>query len=379
MLKSHETKTTSSSDFIMRPYLTFASTLPTRLSELSFGTNASFRALLDALAASCDLVLFDVVVTLSSGDETKGWWDEGIDNCMSAVAAKDGSSSILRQCRWKEMSLTACRRVLVPLLRYSTSTTVEQYFSTNLKEILATVQLGRVVSNRTKLLEYTTAFILLQLAIEKIQSKALESPTSTLYSEIKPQRTWYLIVETCKACVGLRKLKCCDSYEEVYRQFQVANYNCLCAAICKKKPMENIYSQIFDHDTWARLVDKNRQYDIPLLNKWHQRTKRTPISVEVETDEHTNIHTGTVRTRMFLRTLSENPLQYDLIADNVEETVITQDLTLRENELNNHECAPTLTAVLCHMSTLGFSQWKDLLAAALSGDLHKNAKWLLAQ
>ncbi|KAI5640746.1 hypothetical protein NE865_06853 [Phthorimaea operculella] len=377
-------------------YRSFASTLPTRLSELKGECGASFRALLDALASTGDPTLLSMVVTLAGGGDAAGWWDDAIPACMAALATRDDMElcQTLYTRSKGDISRGVYRRMLIPLLRYSSSRFNEEFFSTFLDE-LRTVEVKQPSNHpgyHKRIIEYTRLCDILQVAFEKIPIQSLESPNSVLYRNVDfstiKSPSWHLVRETCKLCHNLRKVKipndADNKFKEDFRQFQCASYNCYAAAICKRRPDgDKFYQPLFDITTWDNIVDSAKKYHLFIRQQWNQRTKRQPVSIDVESAPTSGLASlsasrGTVRSRMFLRTLSENPLMYDLIEDSKDEEIKTQDIQLPSNELNSHECSATITALLCHVTNLPHTTWVNLLVEGLNA-CHKNAKWLLAQ
>ncbi|XP_063632404.1 uncharacterized protein LOC134803535 [Cydia splendana] len=222
---------------------------------------------------------------------------------------------------------------------------------------------------------------LLLVAFEKLPTSSLESPSSVLYSATTNATPWHLVRETCSWCHQLRERlhrpMPDDQLYTMYRKLQCLIYNVMCAAICRRRPAAPLYEQLLGTDALQRIVDEKEQYVLPIRASWTQRTKSLPVAVPLEPSTLSPSYTQ--RSRIFLRTLSEDPMLFDLHSS-VEEQVEVQDISLVETPLNCHPCAGTLTALLRHaagVSTLA-SLWRAL-ACLLAGTSGKNLKWLLAQ
>ncbi|XP_052757246.1 uncharacterized protein LOC113513711 isoform X2 [Galleria mellonella] len=369
-------------------YAQFASScLPATLAEVRGGARAALRAALDALAANGDLKLLDIVLTLADSDDTRGWWDEAMACCAASLARSERMEmyeAAYRRC-WGGLTLGVCQRIMVPLLRYATPAFCERFFSTTIQDLLRKLRLIPRVSAASLSLYHKCvvdrirALTLLQVAFEKIPLQSLQSPQAILYSETEVKDPYYLIREGCKLCVTLRLEDCPaaadDALRADFKRFQYKMYNCLSAAICKRRPVEKFYESILSRQAWSRLCDESVTYKLPIFRS--KRKTRHSVSVEVGQGGD-YLSSGSVRTRMFLRTLSDDPLNYDLTTHEEFTQVVTQDLELTDNELSQHACAATLTAVVAHVAAHSHTQWLRELVAALD-ELHDNTRWLLAQ
>ncbi|XP_063371632.1 uncharacterized protein LOC134659854 [Cydia amplana] len=223
---------------------------------------------------------------------------------------------------------------------------------------------------------------LLLVAFEKLPTSSLESPSSVLYSATTNATPWHLVRETCRRCHQLRdnlhRPMPDDRLYPMYRKLQCLIYNVMCAAICRRRPAAPLYEQLLSTDALQKIVDEREEYVLPIRASWTQRTKSLPVAVPLEPSTLSPSHTQ--RSRIFLRTLSEDPMLFDLHSS-VEEQVEVQDISLVETPLNCHPCAGTLTALLRHaagVSTLA-SLWRILACLLKDGTSGKNLKWIIAQ
>ncbi|XP_069363751.1 uncharacterized protein [Maniola hyperantus] len=314
---------------------------------------------------------------------------------MSAIAARADArlsrvcSAVYARC-FEGSSLGVCTRLMLPLLRYSTPSFCEEFFSKVLEELVSVLktkprEATAHYSYEKCVLDYVRALYILQVVFQKVPKEHIESPRSLLYSKMAVGDTRaYAVSTVCKLCVTLRAGVTCpspadDSMKESCRLFYCANYNCLAAAICCTQLKPAVCATVFNKDVWNHLIG-DAEIKLPLRTQWIQRNTRQAVSIEVTgslMSLRTSATLNSVRTPAFLRTLSENPFLYDLVQQN--EQPQTQDLQLTDNYLNQHECAGTLTALLSRVSALENVQWRDALVAALEGEVRGNVKWLLAQ
>ncbi|XP_048003186.1 uncharacterized protein LOC125239617 [Leguminivora glycinivorella] len=354
-----------------------ASLFPARLRELR-------PALLEATAMRPDALL-PTIAALAGNDMSTGWWDTALETCVAA-AAKRNNLELCRTLFHKCQPERACERVLVPLLRHSSTDTCERFLASILDRILGNLKKRPKgdpthPSYKKSWEEYLVSLCLLLVAFEKLPTSSLESPASVLYSATTNATPWHLVRETCKLCHHLRDNLHCplpdDQLYTMYRKLQCLIYNVMCAAICRRRPPAPLYEQLLSTDALQKIVDDKEEYILPIRNSWMQRTKSIAVAVPLEPNMLSRSHTQ--RSRIFLRTLSEDPMLFDLHSSE-EEQLEVQDISLLETPLNSHACAATLTALLHHaagVSTLA-SLWR-CLASLLAGTSGNNLKWLLAQ
>ncbi|XP_063391030.1 uncharacterized protein LOC134676568 [Cydia fagiglandana] len=355
-----------------------SSLFPARLRELR-------PALLEAAAAR-PAALLPTVAALAGNDTSTGWWDSALESCVSASAKWNNlelCGTLFQKCQGER----ACERVLVPLLRHSSTDICERFLASVLDRILGNLKKGPKgkpahPSYRKSWEEYMISLYLLLVAFEKLPTSSLESPASVLYSATTNSTPWHLVRETCSWCHQLRERlhrpMPDDQLYPMYRKLQCLIYNVMCAAICRRRPAAPLYEQLLGTDALQRIVDEKEEYVLPIRTSWTQRTKSLPVAVPLEPSTLSPSHTQ--RSRIFLRTLSEDPMLFDLHSS-VEEQVEVQDISLVETPLNSHPCAGTLTALLRHaagVSTLA-SLWRILASLLKGGTSGKNLKWLLAQ
>ncbi|KAJ0170066.1 hypothetical protein K1T71_014672 [Dendrolimus kikuchii] len=332
-------------------YRLYVSKLPVRLSEMCPPFDSMFRALLDALAANGDLTILDIVLSLAK-DKIRCFC-----RCSTPALCEKFFSKII-----KDLLDLSKRRQMAP----TNTDAYHHYVMTGVKE-----------------------FTVLQVAFEMIPSISLESPSSVLYEEIVNDESWYIVRSVCKLCVTLRGKVTCpnEASEEIVeacRLFQCAAFNCLSSALCCRRPAPHFYNLLFDANVWSSVVDKNAQYTLPLKSSWNPKTRRHAVPIAVS-DPNSSVAstltlTRTVRTRLFVDILSEDPLHYDMFRNEDEENeTATEELQLTDNELNNHEVGATLTCLLSHVSSLDSKTWLQTLVEAFDGDLDVNTKWILAQ
>ncbi|KAL0808708.1 hypothetical protein ABMA28_013138 [Loxostege sticticalis] len=173
----------------------------------------------------------------------------------------------------------------------------------------------------------------------------------------------------CAVCVTARAKPCpqpaSEELEECYRQFQIANYKCLTAAVCVMRPAAKFYQHLFKSEMWGVLFRAPRGA-LPLRMQWTQQ--KTVHTVADAPTASSASGAGTTRTRVFLRTLSENPLQFDLMDVDEEPPENSHEIELIDNELNSQPCADTVTALIQHACTLPHSDWVQDLAAGLRAE-----------
>ncbi|CAG4948263.1 unnamed protein product [Parnassius apollo] len=378
----------------------FLGLVPARLGDARGEQSLMLRALLDALLVA-DCSLLDHLCQLVSGDTEKGWWDDAIDACMVTLASRNDITiyeTVYKKCS-DGLSLGVCNRLMVPLLRCSNASLCEEFFSSKLKDLLAVLRkrprgaTAHYIYHKA-VVDYLRALILLKVAFEKIPRAHIESPNSVLYKRMSAEvqdNIFYLAKTVAMCCVELEAKKvvvCPAGADQKLKNncllFHCENYNCLTAAIFCREPKESkFYDLIYNEAAWNRIVDPDVTYDLPLRAQWRKRTVKQAVSVELSSDSpllgrsltRTSART---RTRTFLHTLSENPLDFDLQLP-CDEQDDGHEMSVSESSVNEHACAATLTAATSRICLLPISSWQHRIAAALRAHLHHNVKWLLAQ
>ncbi|KAH9635177.1 hypothetical protein HF086_009517 [Spodoptera exigua] len=375
-------------------YLEFASHIPVRLSDMQEHENfiPGFRALLDSLARNGDKTLLNIVLTLAKGDETKGWWDQAFGACMKSLAAKE-DLQILNEVYKKVVEASSkilCERILLPLLRHTPRKLFEEYLCTTVTDLLNIIKHGEKGPSNTdhykkRVANYSIVLNILKIAFDKLTTQYLE--TGPINERAGSSQPWYFLKTVSMYCVTVRRsVHCPDGASEELKQtclwLQTSSYNCLSAAICRRKITQSLSSQLFNVQVWASIVDKDAVYPFYLKSYMRSREGSKPAKRSLNSMATTSSFTGTLRSTIFLTTLSENPLHFDLIPhddDQEQEEEVIQEF--EDNVLNAHGCLSTITYLFEHASKLDHYEWRDTVVRALSDDteLHTNAKWMLAQ
>ncbi|CAH2101009.1 unnamed protein product [Euphydryas editha] len=368
------------------------------LSELRAVTSCALRALLDALAhahahaqdtehTQTQLSLLDVVAALVEGDDAKGWWDNAIDMCMCTLAPHADMRMLqhvhARSARGRSRGV--CERLLIPLLRYTKPSLCEEFLSSILEDLLSTLKMvPRSIVNHYSyekcVTDYIRSLSIIQIIFEKIPKENIESPRSRLYSKMSAtvgDTPFYLISTVCKLCFTLRsKVQCPESAGTILntcRLFYCVNYNCLSTAILLRDPKPQVYGTVFDVRCWDQLIG-DEDIQLPIREQWRQRVTRQAACAPL--GELRSRSRSDARSRMFTRTLSENPLAYDLLQEDEQPEPL--ELQLPDNPLNRHPCSGVLCALLAVQGARGPDVWLSALDQGLRQG-RVPVRWLLAQ
>ncbi|XP_045540914.1 uncharacterized protein LOC106716394 [Papilio machaon] len=373
----------------------YAGLLPARLSEAQGESGVLLAALLEALITA-DSSLLKTISQLIAGDTATGWWDDAIDACVVSLSKSNDISvyETLYSCCWEGLSLGVCCRLMVPLLRNSSAAVCEEFFSLKLKDLLSILKKKSSSSNQSfryqmTVVNYIRALILLRVCIEMVPRLRIESPNSLLYSQMSNEvgtNVFYLTKTLSMLCVDLvknRPVTCPDDADDSFKKicllFYCENYNSLASAVWCRQPSDpKFYDLVFNKETWCRIIDPQMEYQLPLVESWQKHTMHQFAGVELEDSSCLLSSTSTTRTRTYLRTLSENPEEFDvgMLQDDQE---YHQELCISENMLNQHPCAGILTMSVSRATSLSHMTWLNTIINTLTTDIHRNSKWLLAQ
>ncbi|XP_050559333.1 uncharacterized protein LOC118279006 [Spodoptera frugiperda] len=376
-------------------YRSFASNLPVRVSEMQANEKfvPAFRALLDSLAINGDKTLLDIVLTLAKGDETKGWWDHAFAACMKSLAAKEDIeifNMVYKTAVGRTMNFS--NRILLPLLRHTSRKFLENFLCTIINDLLSTLKTVVKGSSQSedykrRLIQYAITFNILKIAFDKLSSAQLEK--GVLNERAGSPKPWHFLQTVCCYCMAVRDAvkqsenpsEASDELKSTYLWFHTSYYNCLSAALCRRQLTKKFSAKLFDVHAWDDLVDKQAVYPFHLKSYVRSRDSVRPARRALDSLATTSSFTGTLRSAIFLNTLSDNPLYYDLIP-NEEEQDEEDDapLEFEDSILNAHGCLSTMTYLLEHVSRLEYHEWRESVVSALSdGDVHINVKWMIAQ
>ncbi|KAG6461182.1 hypothetical protein O3G_MSEX012472 [Manduca sexta] len=377
-------------------FCALAALLPTRLRELSGESNSVFRALVDA-AADGDHTLLEIIAKLASGDDTAGWWDAALECCAASVAARADRAvyELLQRLAWNCDSLGACHRLYLPLLRHSSSQFLEEYLPGEVVKGLGflerTIKPTPVFAYREQVKRCAVVFSTIQVAMEKLSSTTLEQGTSPLNSGLGAPQPWRALRDVLTRSVDYLLRTVCPAgadttLQDSCRQAQCAAFACACAALRRRAPPERAYGALFEPTLWSVLLDPHATHDLPLPDNYVVRKVRHTVSIE-EGDaagvagsaaRRAGTLTGsTHRSRLFLRTLSQNPLEYDKEPAQ-DEAPGEQEVEVRASWLNSLRVSRDVTALLRHAAARRLHAPRRL-ADALCGRGQRNAKLMLAQ
>ncbi|XP_045502222.1 uncharacterized protein LOC123699339 [Colias croceus] len=195
---------------------------------------------------------------------------------------------------------------------------------------------------RLCLLDYVRAFTLLTLIFDKVPRSHLESPQSPLHAalEERPREPFELPRSVAKLCVALRdQAPRNDGLVEMTRVFHIASLRCLLAALRARGGPAGLLRAALCERVWARLVPA-APYRLPQPH-WNREPADTKKAREVMSTNASGTGglsgpsglsglsglsgagglsgpsgaggaSDALRSRLFLTTLSENPLLYDL-------------------------------------------------------------------
>nr|XP_037875718.1 uncharacterized protein LOC105841651 isoform X2 [Bombyx mori] len=336
-------------------YSSFSGVVGPRLREAARGRGPALRALLGA--AHCgDPTLLRTVAALAAGDDTKGWWDEAIDSCMAAVAKHRDVTvhETIYAWTWTGLSTGVCERMLVPLLRHTPAKRLEEFLSNKVNMLIDMLMTGRAASNALAyeqgVVNYTRALSVLAVAFEKLPRQSLEASSSVLHSRMASPESWMLVRRACKLCVTLRDAVTCPEgagggLRGACRAFYVAAYKCLTAALCRWK-QPKAYVTLFDEKALSNLMDPEKRYELPIKPKWSRRCVRRQVPADTGAAPAAASSGGSVRTRPLLRTLSDNPLHFDLLEPHECEEVTTEEWRVDHTELNGLEACLSVSRAL---------------------------------
>ncbi|XP_045526160.1 uncharacterized protein LOC123715256 isoform X2 [Pieris brassicae] len=330
---------------------------------------AAVRAL---LAATPTLELVDIIATLADDEMECDWFEAALSQWARNAAANACAADILTRLHelcWDARTLGVLR-VLVPMLRAIDSSLVEDLMSQWSNRLIGAIRVKpRPGGDQRPLIrclnDYVRALTLLTIAFERVPRAHHERPDAKLHQELSSQ-PFQLVRQVSTLCVALResvRTAYDDNLRELFRVFECANFKCLSSALFCRQGAPSTFRAILDDAVWQRLVQTS--ITLPIISQSHA----TPRPGE----------TASVQSRVFLTTLTDDPLLYDL-HEGVQMETSEAEMGGQLGAIWVHECTNTLSVLLRHsVRALPPDLYLTPIRAALATSRTRPLRWLLAQ
>ncbi|XP_045486744.1 uncharacterized protein LOC110995532 [Pieris rapae] len=331
---------------------------------------AAVRAL---LAATPSLELVDIIATLADDETECDWFESALSQWARNAAANACAADILTRLYelcWDARTLGVLS-VLVPMLRAIDPSLVEDLMSQWSNRLIRAIRVKpRPGGDRRALIrclnDYVRALTLLTIAFERVPRAHHERPDAKLHQALSSQ-PFQLVREVSTLCVALRisvRTAYDDNMRELFRVFECANFKCLSAALFCRQGASSTFRAILDDAVWERLV-------------------QTSISLPIVTQSYVSprpVETASVQSRVFLSTLTDDPLLYDLHEGVLQTETSDAEMSEQVGAIWAHECANVLSILLRHsVRALPPDLYLTPVRAALVTSRTRPLRWLLAQ
>ncbi|XP_047517178.1 uncharacterized protein LOC125057499 [Pieris napi] len=331
---------------------------------------AAVRAL---LAATPGLELVDIIATLADDETECDWFEAALSQWARNAAANAYAADILQRLHelcW-DARTRGVLRVLIPMLRAIDPSLVEDLMSQWSNRLIGAIRVKpRPGGDRRALIrclnDYVRALTLLTIAFERVPRAHHERPDAKLHQELSSQ-PFQLVREVSTLCVALRqsvRTAYDDNLRELFRVFECANFKCLSAALFCRQGASSTFRALLDDAVWERLVQTS--ISLPIVTQSYA----TPRPVE----------TASVQSRVFLSTLTDDPLLYDLHEGVLQTETSDAEMVGQAGAIWVHECTYTLSILLRHsVRSLPPDLYLTPVRAALATSRTRPLRWLLAQ
>ncbi|XP_076033927.1 DNA-dependent protein kinase catalytic subunit-like [Oratosquilla oratoria] len=293
--------------------------------------------------------------------------------------------------------LSTVERVLVPMLQNVNSLSVTKFFERWICTIMSGVSLnitGRDAEQHKDLVTKTASFLLIQILYYKLSKEQVFSSDSTVNAAFRPQdktgkeMTKEVFKQASKVAKG--ELRHDQTQADLRRKCACAAYNAMVSVLsCVQNELKFYTAFLFTENTvkgeamWESLIDCNKahSFDIEVNNNMSKKKKFVAVrkSLKEERKKLGLQYSSTVEyfSSHYLSdsSLREDLSHYDFSSSvvltmtpkNDQERLDPEDIVgsftssnLDQNDYNDHDVMPNLTAIIHYMKNSGIlPEWKS--------------------
>lgn len=263
------------------------------------------------------------------------------------------------------------RRFLLPLLQFSNITEIEQFYETHIKEIYTIINkafIGNDIDKEQLIISKMGCFELVSIMFAKVDLlKIIDVNSIFTRNAIDDVNTGKeLLSELYSSTLRIRLVRTDNpEHKELMRLLQCSAYNCSISIVSVKNE-EQAYLSVFGENKstnmliWENIIDVDKNYNIQQTIEHYPINRRKLINIKKSLNQQR--HNMRVWNFKYLHSydIAESTLNEDLNAYDLNETNIirkSDNINKEENmylffesdDLNNHECMPSICGVLIHM------------------------------
>lgn len=342
-----------------------------------------FHMLLTLLPITKSLVVFETIIYFAAGGG-EYLFTEQLQECM-----KKYFNTIPSNCALKSLEMNykyfmdlnsfgndsssrfdILEKFLLPIFQFCNITEIEQFYENNIKDIYAIINKDFIGNNRDEeqlIISKIGCYELVAIMFAKIDlPKIIDVNSAITRNAINDVKTGKeLLSGLFSSTLSIRSIRINNpEHKEIMRLLQCSAYNCSIAIVSLKNE-ERAYLSVFGENKisnmliWENIIDLNKNYNIQQTIEHCSKNQKKLINIRKSMNQQNNMkernYSYIYSYDIAESTLNENLNAYDFNETNIihksnnsnEDERMT--LLFEPDDLNDHECMPSICGVLIHM------------------------------
>ncbi|KAI4492328.1 hypothetical protein M0802_009838 [Mischocyttarus mexicanus] len=266
-------------------------------------------------------------------------------------------------------------KFLLPMFQFCNITEIEQFYENNIKDIYTIITKNLVsnsVDKQQLIISTIGCYELIGIMFAKIDIQKITSVDSTITKNAidNVDTGTELLSGLHENTLRIRSLKTDNpEHKEIMRLLHCSAYNCS-IAIVSLKDNEQAYMGVFGENKsknmliWDNIIDLNKEYNIQQTIENYSKNKKKLINIKKPKNiQQFNMNENNY-SYIYSYNIAESTLYEDLNAYDLNEAHIikqsknnnkeeSMSLLFESDDLNDHECMPSICGVLLHMMSKG--------------------------
>ncbi|XP_047361003.1 DNA-dependent protein kinase catalytic subunit-like isoform X1 [Vespa velutina] len=342
-----------------------------------------FYMLLTLLPITKSLIVFETIIFFAAGGG-EYLFTEKLQECMKKYFNTIPCNCVLKSlemCYKYFMDLNSfgndsssrfdiLQKFLLPIFQFCNITEIEQFYENNIKDIYTIITkdlIGNNIDKQQLIISTIGCYELVAIMFAKIdilKITGVESKiTRNAIDDINTGKE--LLLELYKSTVHVRSLRTDNpEHKEIMRLLQCSAYNCS-IAIVSLKDEEEAYMSVFGENRsknmliWENIIDLDKKYNIQQTIEYYSKNQKKLINIRNFVNQQFNMKERNY-SYIYSYNIAESTLNEDLNVYDLNETNIihksnnnnkeeSMSLLFESDDLNDHECMPSICGVLIHM------------------------------
>nr|XP_050866588.1 DNA-dependent protein kinase catalytic subunit-like isoform X1 [Vespula vulgaris] len=342
-----------------------------------------FYMLLNLLPITKSLIVFETIIFFAAGGG-EYLFTEKLQECM-----KKYFNTIPSNCALKSLEMSykyfmdlnsfgndsssrfdVLQKFLLPIFQFCNITEIEQFYENNIKDIYTIITkdlIGDNIDKQQLIISTIGCYELVAIMFAKIDILKITSIDSTITKNaINDVNTGKELLSGLYASTfRVRSLRTDNpEHKEIMRLLQCSAYNCS-ITIVSLKDEEQAYVSVFGENRsknmliWENIIDLDKKYNIQQTIEYYSKNRKKLINIKKSENQQYNTKERNY-SYIYSYNIAESTLNEDLNAYDLNETHIirksnnsnkeeSMSLLFESDDLNDHECMPSICGVLIHM------------------------------